>query len=479
MPTEHTEAIQTSRIDYFSNLPYDVLDPIFEAAYSSHRPTGPLSKKLLPFYEKSLYRSIHLLDSKKILKFLEHLLAKPRLGPLVENMNVKVSWKKVEHFEWLSQIPGTNPFFSLFPLLPLLRHLDVTQLPEQLGLLHDALQGSLSLPNLRSLAVSLFENGNLSTLDFVAGLPLLSMLYIQDLGSQHRIVGPPTCRFEGIIALSVSGKGIRKEWLEEVVRATPNLSQFSISESNKTSNLATLLKTLPSSLKALDIVTSSEQTIDLVLPRFQALEQLKILGHVYSSSIHESLLQLPALSHVELSYGQTDATQLIHLLTSIHRPLRLRFIILNHGQGWCGRKAGSTRRKGFDWNLEKGLWDTTMESWKLPGWGTPNLFNYQALKQLIKLAEERGIAVSGPGLGALRIVEHYFIELNNRSVLRAYYQKDFEPLVKSRERALEYDYPLPEINFDSLGPELEIIETPLPNENWFILSLKNKEEEQT
>ncbi|GAA5951395.1 hypothetical protein JCM3765_005926, partial [Sporobolomyces pararoseus] len=56
MSTEGTEDDKTPRIDYFSKLPYDVLDPIFELAYIFDRPTGPLSKNFLPYYVKNVHR---------------------------------------------------------------------------------------------------------------------------------------------------------------------------------------------------------------------------------------------------------------------------------------------------------------------------------------------------------------------------------------------------------------------------------------
>ena len=116
-----------------------------------------------------------------------------------------------------------------------------------------------------------------------------------------------------------------------------------------------------------------------------------------------------------------------------------------------------------------------MEDWSLPRWEEPNLFKAQAVKELVDLAEERGIAVKGSKLEASEREENYFIELNNRSVLYAYYEKDPGPLIKAREDALKYDCVLPKIDFDSLGDELEIVETAIREKNWFVLSLKNKE----
>ncbi|GAA5973300.1 hypothetical protein JCM3765_007663, partial [Sporobolomyces pararoseus] len=372
--------------------------------------------------------------------------------------------------------PSPNPFISLFPLLPLLRHLDLTEHPDVLS--WAPLQYRPSFTNLRSLAVALPASHDLSSLDFVADLPSVTKLHIVNLRVVYSAIIPPARPLEGIGALEMDGSGIRKELVEALVQATPNLSQFTLVEDYRDSDIPVLLQTLPSGLKALEVhgIFESDQIIDSVLPRFQSLERLSIWEQIYSSSIHEALLQLPALSYVELSYGKTDATQLKHLLTSTHRPPRLRFITLNHVRGVIGRRVGSPRKKDFAWNKESSQYQTTMASWKLPRWGTPDLFNRHALKQFMEAAKERGIEASGTGLEALQRVEHYFIELNNRSVLHAYYEKDFKPLVKSRERALEYDYHLPEIDIDSLGTELEIVETPLPEMNWFILSLKNKEE---
>ncbi|GAA5986971.1 hypothetical protein JCM5350_000927 [Sporobolomyces pararoseus] len=56
MSSEPQNSVSTSRTDYLSSLPGELLDSIFRDAYDQDRPTGPLSKHLLPYYEKNLYR---------------------------------------------------------------------------------------------------------------------------------------------------------------------------------------------------------------------------------------------------------------------------------------------------------------------------------------------------------------------------------------------------------------------------------------
>jgi len=73
------------------------------------------------------------------------------------------------------------------------------------------------------------------------------------------------------------------------------------------------------------------------------------------------------------------------------------------------------------------------------------------------------------------LIEEYFIEANNRAVIHAYDNKNFSYLKEYRQEAAKWDVSLPDFDLDSLGDDLEFIETKLPDRDWFILSLQNKE----
>ncbi|GAA5987303.1 hypothetical protein JCM5350_008140 [Sporobolomyces pararoseus] len=512
MSTGATEDEQTSRIDHFSKLPYDVLDPILELAYDGGLPTGPLSKRLLPYYLKYIHQSIYLERGLIFIEnFARYLQAVPQMGSLVERLIVNIWTRHAAEVQSRTSLSTPNPFIPLLPLLPVLRHLNVISLKEPLFLIGDALRHhspalhlrnlrslaialrhhspALHLQNLRSLAIALPENNGLSSLDFMADLRSLSKLRINGFCGDTKTISPPIRYFEGIRALEARGVvGIKKQSMEELIRAFPNLTRFTLSDLGRQDRaphyLSGLLGSLPINLTGLDIVTtsSSPQTIDPILPKLQSLERLHLSGYIWlnPNSLCGSLLQLRALVLLRLAHGQIDLIQLKAFVTSPHRPPRLRSIILDHDIGIPGSKVASPRGRIVDWNVVKLEYSTEMKDWTLPQWRwamrTPSLFNYRDLKQLVDLAKEGGVEVSGAGLEALRTVENYFIELNNRSVLYAYYEKDFGPLIKSREEATKCDYLLPEIDIDSFEPELEIVETPLPDKDWFILSLKNKEQ---
>ncbi|GAA5987267.1 hypothetical protein JCM5350_008124 [Sporobolomyces pararoseus] len=178
MSTKATGDDETSRIDHFSTLPYDVLDPIFELVYEEYLPTGPLSKGLFSSYEKSLYRTLDLMGLEQIEAFTARFRSRPHQGRLVEYLSVLVFEEEMEELEpWLDD-PTRNPFVPLFALLPLLKHLNLTDCYEEVDLLRNALRHQNLLPNLRFLDLALLGGRDLSILDFLINLPSLTCLSI-------------------------------------------------------------------------------------------------------------------------------------------------------------------------------------------------------------------------------------------------------------------------------------------------------------
>ncbi|GAA5960935.1 hypothetical protein JCM3765_007547 [Sporobolomyces pararoseus] len=81
MSTETTNNVESTRIDYLSLLPNELLEDVFDYAYSSiPPPTLPLSKRLLPFHRKHLYRQISLSFSSRVDKFLTSISSRKEIG---------------------------------------------------------------------------------------------------------------------------------------------------------------------------------------------------------------------------------------------------------------------------------------------------------------------------------------------------------------------------------------------------------------
>ena len=93
----------------------------------------------------------------------------------------------------------------------------------------------------------------------------------------------------------------------------------------------------------------------------------------------------------------------------------------------------------------------------------------------MQVAVENNVSV-GKIEDSIKLMENYFIEANNRSVLLAYHEEDFERLKVYRTAARAAGFTLPPLIFESLRRDIRITKTELPNKNWFALSLRNADD---
>ena len=92
------------------------------------------------------------------------------------------------------------------------------------------------------------------------------------------------------------------------------------------------------------------------------------------------------------------------------------------------------------------------------------------LKRMIQVANEEGIRIEGTIHDALRNLEDYHIEANNRAVLSAYRdsQTNFHRLYDVRYDALGSGLDLPLLDLR----DLELVKTELPERDWFVYGLR-------
>ena len=120
--------------------------------------------------------------------------------------------------------------------------------------------------------------------------------------------------------------------------------------------------------------------------------------------------------------------------------------------------------------------DVNMGDWSLSGAHDGHRFDPLGLQQLIEVARENGVVVEGSVLDALENAVAYRIEENNRAIIDVLAEQHFDHLQEVRNFASRDGVSLPPLDLDSLNLDrLEIVEIDLPEQDWYVLSLRNKE----
>ncbi|GAA5852582.1 hypothetical protein JCM5353_006902 [Sporobolomyces roseus] len=215
-----------------------------------------------------------------------------------------------------------------------------------------------------------------------------------------------------------------------------------------------------------------------VLPHSSSSSHYSIrLGdRCYSSTIHSALIQLPLLTHVHLGSGSLDPVGFHSLVTGPTRLLSLKSITLDFSPLPRGERTPRPSEivRGVDGEID-GL-GIEMRDWRFPAEWSGVPLNVGAYEELDRLAKENGIVIDGTIEVALDWCRNYHLESNNRAVLDAYHRQDLTHLCRIRSSAAEAGVTLPDIAFDSLDTDrLEIVEIDLPEQDWWVLSLRNKE----
>jgi hypothetical protein len=379
---------------------------------------------------------------------------------------------------------------TIVPLLPALRILHIYQNDTLLHeTLSDLCQKSalsklyfLSIP----LPIPLRSSLDLQAFDFAADLPSLTALCLNDLESINAsiTIRPSTRRIDKLemLALGSDGPVVSSKLLNELVRGFPPTSTFSFTADYAPLPSFEFLRLLPLTLESLYLKLSRNNNLALIdteLLRFPSLARFEIeiagRGTVVSSNLHQTLLQLRNLRFICLPHKYHDLSSLKLLVSGPSRLPHLEVLMIG-SQHWYGggvrvksplAKASPSNRVYSHAKVEMEYWESPMSS-----------SDCQAVRDLIEAGRESEVEIGGSLVEAFEGVEKYFIEANNRSVIHAYHTSDFSYLNDYRQQAIEYDISLPDFDIDSLGNDLEFVETKLPNWHGFVLSLKNRLEEE-
>ncbi|GAA5961994.1 hypothetical protein JCM3765_007189 [Sporobolomyces pararoseus] len=464
------------QIDRLSNLPNELLDSIFDFAYTLHSPpTGPLSKRLLPWFVSGLYRRIKLSKGSNIVKLVKKINSHPHLGALVESLALVV-----RHWEPNgSSIPLgmlNNFFHNLTRLVRLeleakwsstfdnliddgLRSISSTNLPSLIHLtipgdffLHSSASFS-ALVSLRIFHLTLHERHLSSHLKQYGGLPSLLQLSIEGIeGDSHAVVS--------------------------ICSLAPKLRDLSLETSQSDFNY--VLSLLPTTLSKLELVTSQSDPAarcDGGLSRFIHLERLHLGDYLYSRQLSSYITHLRDLQTITLGIGKLSVSEFLPLLsgqTRLPNLSRLQLNLVRDGKVGYRLFVDAEGSAGGRWVPGDGR--LTGGDWVVPEFedGEEGDFTYENVKELVRVAEEEGIEVVGSMSGAFEIYSSYLLEIANLAIYRSFRDKDLRHIRNLQAERPHLCSRLPSLDLEALDPtNLKIVKLDLPAEEWFSLSLEN------
>jgi len=468
---------QSPRIDYLSSLPNELLDDIFEHAYTESPPSRPLSKRLAHWFEKHLFRKVLLSSHARSSQFLRSLSAQPRKGKFVQYLDLPE--RTVDGY------PDTDFYKSLFPLLPNLIHLEsaVTSL-----LPNDGADHFEALPSLESLAFPIISHGNefdedqddrldIGQLACLESLPRLTSLTIYDwrIYSNESLEQSRPLSLPRLESLRIEGTGAEDATVGYLIAKCPSLRHLAIHSTWEDDVRAVFgaLKIYPIMLVSLSVsIRSSAYMIvhydEADLARFTQLRSLHLGDQCYDKAIVSTLRKLLLLVDIHLGQGPLEPDNLLPFVSGPDRLLFLKTIRLDADRGNIGEKISSPSGQDFDetWELER--CPVEMSDWRLPDRDDDVTLEVIGLKRLIEVGKENGITVGGGVLSALQTVDDYHLEADNRAIIATYFV-GMARLRQVRSEGFEDGFP----PYSAKLGEFEIVETELPERDWFALDLRS------
>ncbi|GAA5960959.1 hypothetical protein JCM3765_007555 [Sporobolomyces pararoseus] len=475
MSTETTS--HSTRTDHISLLPNELLGDIFDYAYSSSPPpTLPLSKRLLPFHQKHLYRQITLSSPTQVNKFLTSMSTRNENGKLVKSLEFDRDEDGV--------IESIEVLENLFPLLPNVEHLELhpyeVDICQRSKILFSTLTNIISVTT-EPAYVGEYEGEyiNLNSFAFLSTLPSLHTLEIYEWTYNSEIdpAFEETFELPYVKTLRIEGKGAEESTVAILANLCPALLHLKLNCTWEDEiNFDWCISQVPASLECLELSSCSSRPnlSPHLFTRFTNLRSVNLDDGCYPKTIHTTLQQLPHLRKVRLGGGAISPNGFLTLFSGPARLVHLETIVLDF---YVGERGICVEDLSEDLEMED--WKMPLASVKVSEDEVDNMLPVDELKQVIETAEENGITVEGTIYEALENLQDYVIEKSNRAVLSFYNQGkgSWRSLIIAE---LDADCTGVSIPRHNLGPldfnRVELVKTELPERDWFVFSLKKKEE---
>ncbi|GAA5845937.1 hypothetical protein JCM5353_008172 [Sporobolomyces roseus] len=488
-----TEVSNDSKIDRFSSLPNEIIQFILDEVYSgvfyvSRRLLAP-SKRFQPFYHSKLYRSIKIRSQESIVTLLQTLQNRPEAGLITDSLVFEFNFLTKEN-EFVS-IANSEQLRCLLCLLPNLVTLKLDVQPDSVTrqLLTSSTCMALTRVSL-PITPSRSSTADLTILPYLSKIPNLHTLELSDWDDEedNDEDGSPDldCSFPSLERLSIIGDDISTLSVVALINSCPKLARLRLVTSSMMLPPAyeDLLPSIEPPLELLDLTAFSFVVLEpTTFAKHSHLHSLRLATNVFPFSLNECLAGLAQLEHLCIMsmVDSVPAQELLNLVDGSTRLGALRKITLDVTGGSTGLRVNpftvdglsAIKSKEYEGWLddENGEWFTTLvtrippEEWLL-------------FKKVLKVAGENGIIVEGDCFDGLKTLHAYLLELNNLSIVRAYYHLNFHTIPHARQVALDHRFPLPELDIDSIDTKkLELVRVEMEEHGWFALTLRNKEPE--
>jgi len=207
-----------------------------------------------------------------------------------------------------------------------------------------------------------------------------------------------------------------------------------------------------------------------------SLRFIELGNNLFSPSIHRVLGQLPLLEKIQLGNGTLDFEGFRSLVDGPSRLQHLRQINLDLFPSTPGLIRSEPQRSPEERIFRYGS-PNAGQGWPKPEKKELWFKTVENITNLIEIARANGIKVNASITKFERYRQDFALEKLNRSILDAYYHSNFEKISSARRAAKDYSWLPPQVNVDNLDrTRLELVETEVPELDWFVLSLRNKVE---
>jgi hypothetical protein len=280
------------------------------------------------------------------------------------------------------------------------------------------------------------------------------------------------------MSLQVAGISVDTEPISSLIKMCPSLLHLDLfcTYDGKVF-FDKVLPFFPDSLHSLSLDTEWKKVTpcDPFLSRFTSLRSITLGGGTFSPSLHLVLRQLPLLEKIKLGRGVIKLRGFRTLITGTSRLQHIRQLDLDLLPTSRGRRLKRRDASWKGWEFKAPHEDTGWK-WKQPVDDELWLTISRALSNYIEAGKEHGIVVNSNIQGFERYRQAYALELFNRSMFSAFYQSNFQEIPRARLAAQSYSWLPPDVDFEGVKREqLELIETSIPELDWFVVSVRRKD----
>lgn len=395
-----------SGVDRLSKLPIELLQKIFDEAYAATKPTAPLSRTLLPLFDRCVWRHVKVVGDERLAGLCDTFQTRPSVGRHCRSL-------------WIDRIRSPavpqQALETVFANLPNLVKLTVCDKSEQLLDILLPIKRQAVLPFTPTIAHFAYLS-NTSRTDpydpvYLGTLPRMSRLAFLEIPFRVKAGAVKS-------SLPARGESIKIAPLEELsvslsheaslgslctlLQGVPIVMKLVLKDYNDPSRLAKLICALasPDKLEHLVLCTvGTPSVLPVELKHLTGLKQLEFSGD-FSRLGGESFNVLRALPLECIAVGRRSDISAYELASLVDGPKKLwslkKLKLIN-----VDGKAGDLE----DVHLEDDELEMEPHGWTLPKWSVE--FAYIDFLRLKARARDGNVAISGTVKRAARVQDDY------------------------------------------------------------------------